>query len=479
MRITGPKHKTSDPGVWSKWLSSLSERDKISENVSRSSANDLKRQQRALLAEEGADDVSGQSADTGRTLSSFASLISIHPGGDDDLDGGGASSAPPAPTVRPQTPPAQISLSTIGSPSRWSPVTKMAFEIAKNPSAIKEFFSKKRSADVEDDDEDRARSSKKPRALRTTVGEIPSDPSVPACLGSFHEEIKILFWNNQYLPISIFTFEELNRFMESADDMPKKKLESKVRVIDLSAISLMNEHALSTGQWREAADNWLRFCAVVGADDFVQRWRDHFDWLIRQPYFEQRWPTFREMDIRLRRQYRTLPFAFNPMFYQMKFTEISELIRDGVIQVGQLAPAPSGRQGQSSRGAPAQAGGAQPVPAGRTRGGGAGPAQGRAPFRMGGGGDPSTSICLVCTRKGHMVPGCTAAQFAGGGQVFAEARNGSLFARGRDEEICRRWNAAGPNSCRQTDHPARRHICSFCGSGDHHAFSWSCKAKPN
>ncbi|KZT24143.1 hypothetical protein NEOLEDRAFT_1032298, partial [Neolentinus lepideus HHB14362 ss-1] len=99
------------------------------------------------------------------------------------------------------------------------------------------------------------------------------------------------------------------------------------------------------------------------------------------------------------------------------------------------------------------------------------------PFQMGGGGDPSTSICLVCARKGHMVPGCTMGQFAGGGQVFAEARNGSLFMRGRDEEICRRWNAASSNSCHQTDHPARRHICSFCGSGNHHAFSWSCKAK--
>ncbi|KZT18007.1 hypothetical protein NEOLEDRAFT_1184676 [Neolentinus lepideus HHB14362 ss-1] len=387
----------------------------------------------ALLAEEGGDDVSGQSADTGRMLSrfsSFASLISIHLGGDDDLDCGGVSSAPPAPPVRPQTLPAQISLSMIRSPSRWSPVTKMAFEIAKNLSAIKEFFSKKRSADVEDDDEDHTQSLKKLQALRTMAGEIPSDPSVPACLGSFHEEIKILFWNNQYLPILIFTFEELSRFMESADDMPKKKLESKVRVIDLSAISLMNKHTLSTGQWQEAADNWLCFCVVVGANDFIQRWRDHFDWLIWQPYFEQRWPTFREMDIWLRRQYHMLPFAFNPMFYQMKFTKISELIRDGVIQVGQVAPAPSGRQGQSSHGAPTQVGGAQPVPAGHTHGGGAGPTQGHMPFRMGGGGDPSTSICLVCARKGHMVPSCTAAQFAGGGQVFAEVRNGSLFAWG-------------------------------------------------
>ncbi|KZT28916.1 hypothetical protein NEOLEDRAFT_1175263 [Neolentinus lepideus HHB14362 ss-1] len=48
--------------------------------------------------------------------------------------------------------------------------------------------------------------------------------------------------------------------MEGANDMPKRKLDSKIQVIDLLAILLMDEHTLTMGQWREAADNWLHFC---------------------------------------------------------------------------------------------------------------------------------------------------------------------------------------------------------------------------
>ncbi|KZT24170.1 hypothetical protein NEOLEDRAFT_444202 [Neolentinus lepideus HHB14362 ss-1] len=481
MRIFGPKHKSTDPSAWSLWLSSLSAQDKSTQNDMRNKANEFKKQQLALLDTEGEGgaDASGSSAGAGRTLSrvsSFASMISMPPDGD-DTQGGGGVPAPPAPPARPQTPPRQISLSSMGSPSRWSPVTKLAMEIAKDRTSLLDYLSKKRSVEEKpaEEDEDNSRVPKKMRALRTTDEEIPSEPGAPSGLDAFHEEIKILFWNKQYLPISLFIFDELNRFMVGADLMPKRKLDNKMRILDLSAIDLTDEHSLTTGQWREAVDNYIRFCKLVGAEDFVQRWQEHFNWFIRLPAFEKQWPSIRETDIALRRQYRTRPFQFNPAAYQMKHLEISELIRKGALQT--TPSRPSGRQGQPSRGGPSHAGDAQPM--GRARGGGAGPAQGRAPFRMGGGGDPSASICLICSRRGHLVPGCTSGQFPGGGQVFAEARNGSLFARGRDEEICRRWNVAGTQTCRQTDHPARRHICSFCGSGDHHAFSWSCKPKPN
>ncbi|KZT25374.1 hypothetical protein NEOLEDRAFT_1241828 [Neolentinus lepideus HHB14362 ss-1] len=408
-------------------------------------------------------------------VSSCASLISI-PDDGGKVDG---STQPPPP---PRTPPLK-SLSALDADSNWSPHSAMAIAFAKNPEALITLV--KRAAE---DEAANTRSTKRRRELRGTEDEIDIEPGSSLELDKFHEEIMILSWNDQYLPISLFTHDELARFMAEADRMARTKLESKgCWVVDIAGIK--DERSLTSGQWMEAFDNYIRFCGVIGDSSFVERWKEHFRWLRQCSYFEEKFPAILETDIQLRKLYRHTPFKFCPTFYQMKYLDISSqlsmaryaevdaLWAQTEAQSSRFSQSPSGnRLGGLHQGLPAR---------GAARGRGRGPhalpqvdALGE-PLQPCGGGVSSRSICLICSQRGHRMDECISTHFPDGGQVFAEARNGMLYSRAGNQAICRRYNTSGThrNKCRG-NHANRHHVCSFCG-GNHCAFAWSCRAKPN
>ncbi|KZT20174.1 hypothetical protein NEOLEDRAFT_1182799 [Neolentinus lepideus HHB14362 ss-1] len=200
MRTETLKHKSNNCDPWDKWVSTLSPQDKISENETRKIANDIRKKKQFLLEQELLNArESDQTPGPGWTLSrvsSCVSLISI-------LEEGGNGDK------RLHTlPPGRISFANMEADSSWSPHSAMALTFIENLALFFETLTK-RTAEEEPVS---TCVSKKPRELHTTVDEVPVEPSMTLQLKGFHEEIKILFWNNQYLPISLFTYDKLFKF---------------------------------------------------------------------------------------------------------------------------------------------------------------------------------------------------------------------------------------------------------------------------
>ncbi|KAJ6570623.1 hypothetical protein DFH09DRAFT_1080179 [Mycena vulgaris] len=196
------------------------------------------------------------------------------------------------------------------------------------------------------------------------------------------------------------------------------------RILDSEAFERAHgrELDLDRGQFTEAARNYVTFLEqYYGADsDIVQRWHSHF----------------------------------------------------GFFQRARVGPPSSSRGGAPGA---AGAGGC-----GGNLGGGRGGARGGAPppFQGGAGGAAPAPVCLVCARRGHLWKDCTATHFEDNGILYCSVRAPDTRAVHSHQTLCRAWNAKGAASNCSHDPALRAHVCSYCGSRDHHAFAWSCRRNP-
>jgi hypothetical protein len=103
------------------------------------------------------------------------------------------------------------------------------------------------------------------------------------------------------------------------------------------------------------------------------------------------------------------------------------------------------------------------------------------PFPPGNRKDSTTSCCLLCVEGGHGLSKHhgppKSVTFADGRPTWANVNGKDLLSPAK-QQICIAFNLRGSRSTCAGSSCERVHVCSWCGSSAHHAFSWSCRARP-
>ncbi|KZT22151.1 hypothetical protein NEOLEDRAFT_1026796, partial [Neolentinus lepideus HHB14362 ss-1] len=120
-----------------------------------------------------------------------------------------------------------------------------------------------------------------------------------------------------YLMLTLFTNEGLKMLAEQGDTMPRKKLASKVSIIDVSKFK--DESTLDESGFRQGVDGAMAVFSELGDGAYVKRFDDHWTWFFNLPDFTENFDAALETDIELRREYQIKPFEFDPVHYNTRY----------------------------------------------------------------------------------------------------------------------------------------------------------------
>ena len=301
----------------------------------------------------------------------------------------------------------------------------------------------------------------------------------------------ILFATNAHVPIPLPFFRNANLryIIDQAATLPTIKSnplpgETKGQfILNISDMtrgtkgckSFGDELSLDFGEWSEAAQNCFRFHQMQDKDGdlgpYATWWSSHFNFFNSQEDKISQYQAWKELELKLRREYRTEPTKFDTNHYAMKYEAAKSTYElKLLIEKQHLPPIPpkdfpprkDGFPRSSSRGGKAPGDHHQPFPQG---------SRSRHP-----------TCCILCGELDHAISkhyndGHAATKTPDGKPTWARILDGSLCAP-NGKEICINYNIRGSAaSCSHAD-GARAHICSYCGSKLHHAFSWQCRARP-
>ena len=302
----------------------------------------------------------------------------------------------------------------------------------------------------------------------------------------------ILFTTNAHVPIPLpfFRNENLRYIIDQAATLPTTKSnplpgETKGQfILNISDMtkgakgckSFRDELSLDFGEWSEAAQNCFRFHQMQDRDGdtgpYASWWSSHFNFFNTQEDKITQYNAWKELELKLRREYRTEPTKFDIHHYAMKYEaakttyEIKLLILEKQntpstsLNLKDTPPRGVGFR-LSSRGGKTP-GDHQPFPHGSKL---------RHPV-----------CCILCGELDHPISkhygdGNIPTKFADGKPTWARASNGTLCTP-NGKEICINYNIRGTNAtCSHAD-TSKLHLCSFCGSKTHNAFSWICRVRP-
>ncbi|KAF8811592.1 hypothetical protein BYT27DRAFT_7036167, partial [Phlegmacium glaucopus] len=100
------------------------------------------------------------------------------------------------------------------------------------------------------------------------------------------------------------------------------------------------------------------------------------------------------------------------------------------------------------------------------------------PFSPGSGrSSSSNSNCLICAERGHTVffhqDSSQPVKFSNGKSTWSKCTSQGLVSPD-NRSLCATWNVQGNRSSCSHPKEERAHMCSFCGSKEHYALSWTC-----
>ena len=307
----------------------------------------------------------------------------------------------------------------------------------------------------------------------------------------------ILFTTNQHVPIPLpfFRNENLRYIIDHAATLPTLKAnplagEPKgqfiLNISDMtkgtkSCKSFGEELSLDFGEWSEAAQNCFRFHQMQDKDGdlgtYAAWWSSHFNFFNTQEDKITQYNAWKELELKLRREYRTEPTKFDISHYAMKY-EAAKMAYELKLLIERQYPA----SGSSTSATPPK-----DAPPGNSKdgfrpffGSRGGKYAGYQPFPHGS--KPRHQVCcILCGELDHPVSkhygegGTT--KFADGKPTWAKISNNTLCTS-NGKEICINFNIRGTNAICSHPDGGKAHICSFCGSKSHHAFAWVCRIRP-
>ena len=358
-----------------------------------------------------------------------------------------------------------------------------------SPNSLRALASKllkrKKDADESDDDTDSAiTKAKKQMTNRKAEVVIKAGESF---MPGFNDLHYALSYNNCYIPLSLFTNANLAVINREALTLPKTSINphatkgKKSYLLDIEKFESKygSEAKLTQLEWVEGASNFVGFLESFGDSGTAQvtRWKNHFGFFESRPDAINIFPAIRALDIRFRKDYISKPFAFDTSLYDSELqktitqTELERMREESRIELQNM------RDHFSNKGSATLGFNNKPKPNSRPflRQPNNTPFQGRA------GGDPSTAVCVICAKKGHLFSTCNSTTFDNGSPTTCKADGPNIVSAKGKSHICRSWNVRGVTTSACTNHPQdkRLYICSFCGDKSHHAFSWTCRRDPS
>ena len=302
----------------------------------------------------------------------------------------------------------------------------------------------------------------------------------------------ILFTTNAHVPIPLpfFRNENLRYIIDQAATLPTTKSnplpgETKGQFIlnipDMikgakGCKSFGEELSLDFGEWSEAAQNCFRFHQRQDKDGdtgpYAAWWSSHFNFFNAQEDKISQYNAWKELELKLQREYRTEPTKFDINHYAMKYEAAKNTYELKLLIEKQNPPTHFSKDGPTCRD-----NFFRPYPhSGKTTG------DHQQSFPQG-----SKSrhpvCCILCGEQDHAVSkhyndGNMATKFLDGKPTWAKIINGTLCSP-NGKAICINFNIRGITIICTHPDGARAHVCSFCGSRSHHAFAWICRSCPS
>jgi hypothetical protein len=203
-------------------------------------------------------------------------------------------------------------------------------------------------------------------------------------------------------------------------------------------------------------------------------WSDHFNFFNTQEDKITQYNAWKDLELKLRCEYRTEPTKFDITHYAMKY-EAAKMAYELKLLIEKQYTASTST---SFRDAPPRKDGFRPFSGAR---GGKNLGDPNQPFPHGS--KPRHPVCcLLCGELDHPVnkhygDGSTTTKFPDGKPTWAKVSNNTICTP-NGKELCINFNLRGPNApCTHAD-GGKTHVCSFCGSKSHHAFAWICRIRP-
>ena len=239
--------------------------------------------------------------------------------------------------------------------------------------------------------------------------------------------------------------------------------------------------SIDFGQWHEAAANCYRFQMSRDKDGnagtYARWWSHHFGFFNAQEDKIDMYDAWKQLELKFRREYRTQPTQYDSQYYVAQYElcksefRAEKRMRDMLMQMNK----PTYTKDDNSRGNSSSNRGTRSFAPRGSRGGSS------SSFQAGSRRPSFPLCCILCGEKGHPVSehynGHVPIPTKGsdGKPLWAKIINAALCTPD-GHTICIIFNIRGNPVCSHGND--RLHVCSFCGSKSHHAFSWFCRAKP-
>ena len=289
------------------------------------------------------------------------------------------------------------------------------------------------------------------------------------------------------VPLPFFLNKNLQILIDEASTLPTLKSnplpgESKgVYILDIEKLAdrFGRELSITCSQWSEAALNMFKFQQARDAQgDSGEHgaWYDeHFNFFNVQRQRDELYDAWKSVELRFRKEHRSEKTRFKLDHHEDAFRDArnAHQLKQEILA---LFPAQAPKFPQNNnRGTSGNYNKSFSKPPSRFQ-------ASSQPFSSGSGrSSSSTSNCLICTERGHTVffhqNSPTASKFLGGKPAWSKCTSRGLVTPD-NQPLCILWNVRGNRS--NCSHPKdeRAHMCSFCGSKDHHALSWVCRTNP-
>lgn len=278
-------------------------------------------------------------------------------------------------------------------------------------------------------------------------------------------QVWTLWEKKQYIVLSLFTTASMRRLFEQPNSLPMKTISipgdgNKVHILNVTSFGA--ELDLDLSQWHEAWRNYLDFIKQIYSPALAARWSDHYNFLASTDDFKTSYPWILRFDIAERTAYTFRPMKFDLVAYSQRFTQMKVT----VMMEGFKASTESTNTGGPIRNSNSNA--HQKKPYGDE-------SRTSKPFPSGGDPKSEGSVCLICAKSGHKAPSCkTTGNLPNGRPLYAKYHGGSIVVVASGRVICFTFNFKGVVPCTGRHLNEDAHICSFCGSSDHHALSRKC-----
>jgi hypothetical protein len=287
------------------------------------------------------------------------------------------------------------------------------------------------------------------------------------------------------VPLPFFLNKNLNILNVEASTLPTTKTnpnpgETKGNVIlDIEKLSIRfsKELSLSCSQWTEAAGNMYLFHKERDEDGTCEAhstwYNDHFCFYTSQDTKDELYDAWKADELKFCQEHWAKYGEFDASRYYQAYKlseKQQEMMADIRGMIGLSAPkasfsatvakltpklTPCSSQPRSS----------QPFPSGSGRS------------------SSSMPDCLICAERGHdatqHADSTTVIKFKSDGKtVWSKYTDRNLLSPD-NRIICISWNLRGDRGHPCSHKDERVHLCSFCGSKNHNAFSWTCRSRPS